>query len=193
MIAALILAAGESRRMGSPKALIPYNGLTFVEHLLAATRHPRIGITRVVLGAGADAIRTKLPVQNEQIVVNEGWESGPLSSIQAGLRSLPAENIEAAIICPVDHPLVTLRLIGAIVGAFDRAGKLIVVPTYLRRRGHPVLFSAKLFSELMAAPLDVGARAVVRAHSAEIEEVATEEEGVVLNLNDPAALAKLGG
>ena len=191
MIAALILAAGESRRMGSPKALIPYNGLTFVEHLLAATRHPRVGITRVVLGAGADEIRAKLPVTDEQIVVNEAWESGPLSSIQAGLRSLPAQGIEAAIICPVDHPLVTLRLIGAMVEAFDRSGKLIVLPTYLRRRGHPVLFSSKLFPELMSAPLDVGARAVVRAHRDEIAEVATEEEGVILNLNDPEALRKL--
>ena len=191
MIAALILAAGESRRMGSPKALIPYHGLTFVEHLLAATRLPRIGETRVVLGAGADVIRGQLPVKESQIVLNDAWESGPLSSIQAGLRSLPEEGVEAALICPVDHPLVTLRLIGAIVAAFDRSGKAIVLPTYLGRRGHPVLFASRLFSELMGAPLDVGARAVVRGHRGEIEEVPTEEEGVVLNLNDPEALARL--
>jgi molybdenum cofactor cytidylyltransferase len=191
MIAALILAAGESRRMGSPKALIPYHGLTFVEHLLAATRLPRIGETRVVLGAGAEEIRARLPVKDSQIVINDAWESGPLSSIQAGLRSLPEEGVEAALICPVDHPLVTLRLIGAIVAAFDRSGKAIVLPTYLGRRGHPVLFASRLFSELMGAPLDVGARAVVRGHRGEIEEVPTEEEGVVLNLNDPEALARL--
>jgi molybdenum cofactor cytidylyltransferase len=191
MIAALILAAGESRRMGSPKALIPYHGLTFVEHLLAATRLPRIGETRVVLGAGAEEIRARLPVKDSQIVINDAWESGPLTSIQAGLRSLPEEGVEAALICPVDHPLVTLRLIGAIVAAFDRSGKAIVLPTYLGRRGHPVLFASRLFSELMGAPLDVGARAVVRAHRGEIEEVPTEEEGVVLNLNDPEALARL--
>jgi molybdenum cofactor cytidylyltransferase len=191
MIAALILAAGESRRMGSPKALIPYHGLTFVEHLLAATRLPRIGETRVVLGAGAEEIRGRLPVKDSQIVINDAWESGPLTSIQAGLRSLPEDGVEAALICPVDHPLVTLRLIGAIVAAFDRSGKAIVLPTYLGRRGHPVLFASRLFSELMGAPLDVGARAVVRAHRGEIEEVPTEEEGVVLNLNDPEALARL--
>jgi molybdenum cofactor cytidylyltransferase len=191
MIAALILAAGESRRMGSPKALIPYHGLTFVEHLLAATRLPRIGETRVVLGAGAEEIRGRLPVKDSQIVINDAWESGPLTSIQAGLRSLPEDGVEAALICPVDHPVVTLRLIGAIVAAFDRSGKAIVLPTYLGRRGHPVLFASRLFSELMGAPLDVGARAVVRAHRGEIEEVPTEEEGVVLNLNDPEALARL--
>jgi molybdenum cofactor cytidylyltransferase len=191
MIAALILAAGESRRMGSPKALVPYHGLTFVEHLLAATRVPRIGETRVVLGAGAEEIRGRLPVKDAQIVINDTWETGPLSSIQAGLRSLPENDIEAALICPVDHPLVTLRLITAIVSAFDRSGKAIILPSYLGRRGHPVLFASRLFAELMAAPLDVGARAVVRAHRGEIEEVPTEEEGVVLNLNDPEALARL--
>jgi len=191
MIAALILAAGESRRMGRPKALIPFQGLTFVEHLLAATRLPRIGETRVVLGAGAAEIRGRLPVGDSQIVVNEEWESGPLSSIWAGLRSLPDSDIEGALICPVDHPLVTLRLIGGIVAAFDRSGKAIVLPTFLGRRGHPVLFASRLFSELMSAPLDVGARAVVRAHRGEIEEVPTEEEGVVLNLNDPEAMGRL--
>jgi molybdenum cofactor cytidylyltransferase len=192
MIAALILAAGESRRMGSPKALLPYRGLTFVEHLLAATRVPRIGATRVVLGAGAAEIRGRLPVRDSEIVVNEDWESGPLSSIWAGLRSLPDSDVEAALICPVDHPLVTLRLIAGIIAAFDRSGKAIVLPTFLGRRGHPVLFASRLFSELMGAPLDVGARAIVRAHRGEIEEVPTEEEGVVLNLNDPEALGRLG-
>jgi CTP:molybdopterin cytidylyltransferase MocA len=176
--------------MGSPKALIPYHGLTVVEHLLAATRVPRVGETRVVLGAGAEEIRGQLPVRESQIVINDAWESGPLSSIQAGLRSLP-EDVEGALICPVDHPLVTLRLIGGLVEAFDRSGKAIVLPTYLGRRGHPVLFASRLFLELMDAPLDVGARAVVRAHRAEIEEVPTAEEGVVLNVNDPEALARL--
>jgi CTP:molybdopterin cytidylyltransferase MocA len=93
MIAALILAAGESRRMGSAKALVSYHGLTFVEHLLAATRVPRIGETRVVLGAGAEEIRGRLPVKDAQIVINDAWETGPLSSIQAGLRSLPENDI----------------------------------------------------------------------------------------------------
>jgi molybdenum cofactor cytidylyltransferase len=144
-----------------------------------------------VLGAGADEIRAKLPVKDSQIVVNEDWESGPLSSIQAGLYSLTEGDVEAALICPVDHPLVTLRLVGEIVAAFDRSGKAIVLPTYLGKRGHPVLFASRLFAELMTAPLDVGARAVVRAHPSEIETVVTEEEGVILNLNDPGALAAL--
>lgn len=190
MIAAVILAAGESRRMGSPKALVPYRGLTFVEHLLAATRHPRIGVTRVVLGAGAAEIRQKLPIEDSHIVINPDWEKGPLTSIQAALRSLPGE-IEGALICPVDHPLVTLHLVVSLIDSFESTGQAIVLPTYHGRRGHPVLFRSSLFPELMAAPLDVGARAVVRAHPREIAAVPTEEEGVVLNLNDPDALKRL--
>ena len=84
MIAAIILAAGESRRMGSPKALVRFGGLTFVAHLFAATRHPRIGLRRVVLGAGADEIRSQLPQSDATIVINDEWEKGPLSSIHAG-------------------------------------------------------------------------------------------------------------
>jgi molybdenum cofactor cytidylyltransferase len=192
MIAAIILAAGESRRMGSPKALVPLRGLTFVEHLVAATRHPRVGLTRIVLGAGASDIRPRLHADASTIVVNHEWEKGPLSSIQAGLRSLEGTEVEGALICPVDHPLVTLHLVSSMIEAFDATNSAIILPTYHGRRGHPVLFSSTLFSELMAAPMETGARTVVRAHANDIASVPTEEEGVILNLDDPAALTILG-
>ncbi|MFZ0910579.1 MAG: nucleotidyltransferase family protein [Candidatus Acidiferrales bacterium] len=192
MIAAIILAGGESRRMGSPKALVGFRGLTFVEHLLAATRHPRIGVTRIVLGAGADSIRSQLTAGTSKIVVNLEWEKGPLSSIQTGLRSLDGAEVEGALLCPVDHPLVTLHLVASMIEAFDATRCAIVLPTYHGRRGHPVLFRSTLFHELMAAPMDTGARAVVRAHANEIASVPTEEEGVILNLDDPASMTELG-
>jgi len=192
MIAAVILAAGESRRMGSPKALVPFRGLTFVEHLLTATRHPRIGAVRVVLGSGAENIRKRLRADPSKIVVNQEWEKGPLSSIQTALRSLDCEGVEGALICPVDHPLITQQLVAAMIQAFDATNGLIVIPTYRGKRGHPVLFRSALFPELMAAPMETGARAIVRAHGNEIATVPTEEEGVILNLDDPAALTRLG-
>jgi molybdenum cofactor cytidylyltransferase len=191
MIAAIILAAGESRRMGRPKALVSYRGLTFVEHLLNATRHPRIGERRVVLGARAEEIREQLPAGDFSIVVNQEWEKGPLSSIHAALRTLPSSGVEGVMILPVDHPLVSPELIAAVIGAFDETGRGIAVPVYRGKRGHPVLFRDTFLPELMTAALDVGARAVVRAHLDEIVKVPTEEEGVILNLNDAAALARL--
>jgi len=92
------------------------------------------------------------------------------------------------LLCLVDHPLITSHLVAELIEVFDTTGKSIVLPTYHGRRGHPVLFRNTLYGELMAAPLDVGARAVVRAHANDIAAVPTEEEGVILNLNDPDTL-----
>jgi molybdenum cofactor cytidylyltransferase len=190
MLAAAILAAGESKRMGQPKALVPFQGSTFVEHLIAATRHPRVGITRVVLGAGAEAIRGSLKVEPAWIVVNADWPTGQLSSIHAAIRSLPAGATEGILVCPVDHPLVSAHLVAALIAAFDAGGKMIVLPKHNGRRGHPVLFGAGAYEELLAAPVAVGARQVVWNHAAEVIEVETEEEGVLLNLNDPETVRK---
>jgi molybdenum cofactor cytidylyltransferase len=192
-LAAAILAAGESRRMGRPKALVPFDGLTFVEHLLAASRHPRVGIVRLVLGANAESVGAELKLDAETIVVNEGWQRGQLSSIQAAIRSLPADATGGLLLCPVDHPLVTLRLVSQLIAEFDAGKNLIVLPTHLGRRGHPVIFHASLYDELLAASPDVGARQVVWAHAGEITEIPTDEAGVILNLNDPETMRKALG
>jgi molybdenum cofactor cytidylyltransferase len=189
-LAAAILAAGESRRMGRPKALVPLDGITFVEHLLAATCHPRVGIVRVVLGSNAEGIRAELKLDSSTIVVNQHWQQGQLSSIQAAIRSLPPGATDGLLLCPVDHPLVTLRLVSQLIAQFDASEKPIVLPTHLGRRGHPVIFRHTLYDELLAASPEIGARQVVWAHSGEIAEVATDEAGVILNLNDPETVKK---
>jgi molybdenum cofactor cytidylyltransferase len=187
-LAAAILSAGESRRMGRPKALLPYRGRTFLEHLLEITRHPRIAVQRVILGAGAEDILAHLALDPANVVINSEWPLGQLSSIQAAVRGLPGGTVEGLLVCPVDHPLISAGLVAALVAAFDSGGMEIVVPTYNGKRGHPVLFRAALFDELLAAPANLGARAVVWAHAAGVLEVPTTEEGVTLNLNDPATL-----
>jgi molybdenum cofactor cytidylyltransferase len=190
MLAAVILSGGESRRMGSPKALLPYQGRPFLEHLLEVTAHPKIGVRRIVLGAHAGPILKALNIHPDEVVVNEQWEKGQLSSIHAALHSLPP-GTDGMLLCLVDHPLVSATLVGDLIVRFYAQQKLIVVPTYNGKRGHPVIFSSRLYGELLAAPLEVGARAVVRAHASEVEEVPTNEEGTVLNLNDPEALKKV--
>ena len=190
MLAAVILSAGASSRMGRPKALLPYREGTFLEHLIEVTRHPLIGVTRVVLGAGAEVIRTIAKLDPSVVVLNEAWEQGQLSSICAGLRSLEGIDTDGIVLCPVDHPLVTARLVSDLVEQFYENKKAIVLPTFKGRRGHPVIFSKALFGELLAAPADMGARSVVWAHAADIAEVLTDEEGVILNLNDPDMLKR---
>src|ERR1700674_5183378 len=190
MLAAAILAACESRRMGTPKALIPYRGRTFVEHLLEVTRHPRVSVPRIVLGAGASEMREKLSGQEAAIVVNPNWYSGQLSSIHAAIRSLPQGTTEGLILCPVDHPVVSAKLVSELIDAFDASRKLIILPTFQGRRGHPVIFHATLYEELLSARPEIGARQVVWAHADDVAEVPTDEEGVTLNLNDPETLKK---
>jgi molybdenum cofactor cytidylyltransferase len=188
LLAAVILSAGASSRMGRPKALLPYREGTFLEHLIQVTRHPRIGVTRVVLGAGAEVIRTLAKIDPSIVVLNEDWQQGQLSSVQAGLRSLEGLITDGIVLCPVDHPLVSGPLVSDLIAHFYADSKSIVLPTYKGRRGHPVIFSSALYGELLAAPADKGARAVVWAHAADVLEVPTDEEGVVLNLNDPEML-----
>jgi molybdenum cofactor cytidylyltransferase len=188
LLAAVILSAGASRRMGRPKALLPYREGTFLEHLIQVTQHPRIHVTRVVLGAGADEIRNIAKLDDSVVVLNSNWEQGQLSSICAGIRSLEGVETEGIVLCPVDHPLVSATLVGHLIEQFYMNRKPIVLPTYNGRRGHPAIFSSVLYADLLSAPADKGARAVVWAHSAEILEVPTDEEGVVLNINDPDML-----
>jgi len=201
--------------MGSPKALLLYRGHAFLEHLLEITRSaasaftsaspsgisqwksPGIGITRVVLGAHAEKISGALALDPEIVVVNPHWDQGQLSSIQAAIRSLPEGQTDGPtdgmILFLVDHPLISAALVHRLVAEFYRSGRPIVVPTLRGKRGHPVIFGAPLYGELLAAPVDQGARAVVWAHAAEVLEVPTDEEGVLLNLNDPDTLHRVMG
>ncbi len=198
--------------MGSPKALVPFRGRTFLQRLLdvvhqsateIATRYrgpnsdkpaasPRIGIghTRVVLGAKADHIREELGLDPGMIIVNPHWQNGQLSSIQAAISGISQEQTDGVLLFLVDHPLVGPEMVSKLVEQFYDSGRPIVLPKFRGKRGHPAIFAQRLYGELLAAPADQGARAVVWNHSAEVLEVATDDEGVVLNLNDPESLRR---
>jgi molybdenum cofactor cytidylyltransferase len=192
MLAAVILAGGASRRMGAPKALLSYQGRPFLEHLLDVARHPKIGVRRIVLGADAEPIAKEVNLSSDEIVINDQWEKGQLSSIQAALRSLPPQT-DGVILLLIDHPLISSTLVSELVESFYSSSKPIVLPVHEGRRGHPVIFSSALYQELMDAPLETGARSVVWAHAGEVQIVQTSEEGCVLNLNDPDTMKKALG
>jgi CTP:molybdopterin cytidylyltransferase MocA len=192
MLAAVILSGGASSRIGSPKALLPYQGRPFLEHLLEVTKHAKICTRRVVLGAHAAAITKTVPLAADEVVINEDWEKGQLSSIQTALRSLPA-NTDGMLLCLIDHPLISASLVNDLIEEFYKSATNIILPTYEGRRGHPVIFPARLYEELLNAPIDRGARAVVWAHASDVSEVSTTEQGCVLNLNDPETLRRAMG
>jgi molybdenum cofactor cytidylyltransferase len=194
MLAAIILSGGASQRMGSPKALLPYRGRPFLEHLMAVTAHAKIGVRRIVLGAHAALISKAVQFATDEVVINDDWEKGQLSSIQAGIRSLP-RGTDGMILCLIDHPLISAGLVGDLIERFytEETRPHIVLPVYQGKRGHPVIFSAGVYEELLAAPLDQGARSVVWAHARDVAEVVTTEQGCALNLNDPETMRRVLG
>jgi molybdenum cofactor cytidylyltransferase len=194
MLAAVVLSGGASQRMGSPKALLPYQGRPFLEHLIAVTSHPKIGARRIVLGAHAELIADAVRLAADEMVINAEWEKGQLSSIQAGIRSLPA-GTDGMLLCLIDHPLISATLVDELIERFYSGPAMppIALPVYQGKRGHPVIFSSGVYEELMAAPLEQGARAVVWAHAGEVAEVVTSEQGCVLNLNDPGTMQRVLG
>jgi molybdenum cofactor cytidylyltransferase len=192
VLAAVILSGGASQRMGSPKALLPYRGKTFLEHLREVSTHPQIRERRIVLGPHAEAIRSAVPLPDSEIVLNPDWEKGQLSSIHAAIRTLP-DDLDGLILFLVDHPAVSSSLVGQLIDRFysENPRPRIALPKYKDRRGHPVIFASSLFPELLAASMERGARDVVWSHASEVAEVPTLEEGCVLNVNDPEALQKI--
>lgn len=189
--AGLILAAGESRRMGSPKPLLRYRGQTFIDTLiglLAARCSPVI----VVLGSKADQIRSGV-ASDAVFVFNPDYLTGQTSSMQCGLRALPA-TAEGVVFTLADHPAVAASTIDALTAEHIRRPlPLIRVPRFAGRRGHPVWFSRAIVAEFLALPADGAARDVVYSHTAETEYLDVDDPGVVADIDDPAAYRALPG
>ena len=182
MLHAIVLAAGASRRMGSPKALLNIGEKTFLRHIVDLLSSAGLTRVTIVLGADEEKLRLSLEWFDGTIAVNQHWQEGQLSSIITGLDSLDPGRTRGAMICPVDHPLLATELLLTLVRAFETSGKKIVVPTHEGRRGHPVIFDASLFPELRLAPREAGARALLHAHPDEVKEIPTTERGVGIDI-----------
>jgi molybdenum cofactor cytidylyltransferase len=189
MIVAIVLAAGESSRMGQPKALLPIEGIRFIEKIVNSLESTRVGKIVVVLGHNAEEMRLKIADLPVELVINRDYKQGQLSSLLAAIRSVVssgyANDVDGVLVHLVDHPYISPDLVNLMIERFYRSKKLIVVPRYRERRGHPVIFSKALFAELLATPLDQGAKAVVRAHSSETLEIVTDDEGVTIDIDTP--------
>ncbi len=185
-VAGIILAAGESRRMGRDKALLPLGRETFLTHLIE-TLPGEVSPLVVVLGHHADEIESRIrPGRNVPILRNPDYPLGQLSSLKVALRFLQKEPLAGALVCLVDHPAISQTVIRQMLERFRKISPGIVIPTFQGRRGHPVLFAASLFAELLDAPMEAGARFVVSAHANEVELVETGEEGILLDVDLPA-------
>jgi len=186
MISAVILSAGESSRMGRPKALLPIDGQTFIEKIVGALKDAQVGKVLVILGHNAEEMRRRIEHLPVEILVNPNYKMGQLSSLQTAVRRLEADgDCDGMLVHLVDHPYIDAKLVKVMIERFYDGGKLIVVPRYGAKRGHPVIFSRKLFGELLAAPMDQGAKAVVNAHRDETLEIDTQDSGVTVDIDTP--------
>jgi molybdenum cofactor cytidylyltransferase len=185
MLAAVVLSAGESSRMGRPKALLPVGESFFLDRIVTALRATKVGRIYVVLGHNAAALKEKIKDLPVTILINPDYSLGQLSSLHVALRALEKEAVEGIVLHLVDHPFIDAKLVDRMIDAFYASKKLIVVPLCRGRRGHPAIFSRGLFGELLAAPLDQGAKTVVRAHSADTLELETDDEGITCDIDTP--------
>jgi molybdenum cofactor cytidylyltransferase len=191
MIAGLILAAGESSRMGQDKALLSYRGRTFLETILATLRRTGLSPLVVVLGHHADVIQRAVPLEGCSVVVNREYRLGQTSSLQAGLRALASSEAEGVLMHLVDHPAVAADTIRTLVGAFASSRASVIVPTLGGRRGHPVLFARPLFAELLALDPAQGANTVVRRHQETTLFVPVDDEAILADIDDPESYRRL--
>jgi len=182
MIWAVVLAAGKSERMGSPKMLLPFGRKTMIEKVVARVlKSPVEGIV-VVLGASRNEIGRRLKAYPVMPVFNPDFERGMLSSIQNGLNALPAE-ARAALVVLGDQPGIPSSVVERLLAGFERSGKGIVLPVHLRRRGHPVLIDLKYKREIMDLDPGIGLRQLLLRHADDVLEVPVRTPSILKDID----------
>ena len=201
MNVAIILAAGESRRMGEPKQLLPFAGKTMLECVIDAFTTPMVGEILVVLGHNAEEIAAKLrvgeaPVEPQgatarrearppklRIVTNAGWKAGMVTSVQAGLRALPA-GTRLVLLALADQPRLQNATVKTLMGQFRRG---ILVPSYNGRQGHPLLFAVEYVPEILALDKSLTLKHFLANHPDELTRLIVEDVGVLVDIDDRAS------
>jgi molybdenum cofactor cytidylyltransferase len=190
MIWAVVLAAGESRRMGTQKLLLPFGDTSVVGAVVRTAGASRAGKVLVILGADREAVRRELAPRGVAFAVNDDFHLGMLSSVQAGFRALPPE-ARAAVIMLGDQPFLAAPVIDTVIAAYETAGRGLVIPTFRGRRGHPVLVDLKYRDEVLAFDQADGLRRLMRAHPDDVLEVETADANILRDLDTPEDYAGL--
>ena len=184
MINAIILAAGESKRMTKPKPLLTFGDHTFLEQIISVLKLSDVDQITVVLGAQAETVKKSIVLSETNIVINKDYSKGQLSSLIVAIEYTTKET-EAILVCLVDMPFITKEVVDEIISKFKQTNNPIIVPIFNKKRGHPVLFSRSLFNELINAPQEQGARYVLYSNEEKILELDTPESGILVGINTP--------
>jgi molybdenum cofactor cytidylyltransferase len=189
VILGIILAAGASRRMGAPKALLDYRGETFLDRLIRVVG--TVAEPLVVLGYRAEVVQAG-STRPAKFVVNPDPRRGQLSSLQTALAAAPTD-FEGFLFVPVDCPAVAEETVRRLAAAYARRdpATLFVIPRYGQKRGHPVFAAPPIASEILALPPAAQARDVVHSHVPDTLYVDVDDPGILADIDDPAAYRQL--
>ncbi len=187
-VAALILAAGGGRRYGGPKALVAHEGTLLLDRAVSVARQAGCEPVVVVLGAEADTVRTRVDLSGVRTVLNSSWRTGTGSALREGLAALADTEAPATVVLLVDTPGVTADAVSRVVKDADEA--TLRTATYRGQRGYPVLLGRSHWAGVaVLAAADVGARAYLLAHAAEVVAVACDDiaDGAEYRPPEPSA------
>ncbi len=196
MVSAVLLAAGESKRMGLNKLSLPWGRKSMFEHSLDTLLQSKVEEVIIVLGGRSEERRREIKGRlasagkKVKVVQNPYYKKGMSTSIRRGIKSIdPAAH--GILISLGDQPMLKARTINALIRAFAQRRGGIVVPSYRERRGHPVIFDRSYERELLGLKGDVGGKSVIERYPSEVSEVRTRSEGVITDIDTQEEYEKL--
>jgi molybdenum cofactor cytidylyltransferase len=185
MVSAIVLAAGESRRMGRPKQLLRLGDRTLLDLALDNVRNSSVEEIILVLGSSAAEIQQQVSTHGVKIVVNPAYQEGMASSLRAGIAALDASS-QAALIVLADQPCLRPTTLDRLIDHHRSKRPHIVIPTYKGFRGNPVLLDCSVFSEVMEIRGDIGCRAIFGSHTENIDKLEVDDPGILLDVDTSA-------
>ena len=192
MIVGIILSAGESKRMGTPKQLLPWGKTTILQQVIDNAQASRLGMILLVLGSGADDIAGKITISSKtHTIVNHNFKAGMSSSVKCGIKNAPAE-AEAYMLLLGDQPFIGPDIINNLIDSYHTGRHGIIVPVYNWQRGHPVIFDTKYKKELLSID-GQGAKEVIEKHAYDIFEVHVDSPNVLTDIDTPQDYQKALG
>jgi len=174
----IILAAGESKRMGFPKMLLTFNGKTMIENVIGNVRRSDADNTLVVLGAHKEILTDIIIKSNVKYCYNNNYKEGMLSSVKCGFKNLPSD-FKAALVFQGDQPLITPAVINSVINAYRSSGKGIVIPVHNKKRGHPLFLDRKYSIEIDRLDAREGLRSLAYKFPDDVLEVETDDTGIL--------------
>lgn len=182
-IGALVLAAGESKRMGESKLLLPFGQRTIIETVIGSVIKSKVDEILVVLGSEAERIEERIKAFPLRLTVNPDYKQSMLSSVRWGFKEI-SNTIQGILVCLGDQPSIPTDVIDKVIEAYRQTRKGIVVPTYHKRRGHPVLIDVKYSEEVQNLSPDVGLRGVVYDHPEDTHEVEVDTPSILRDIDN---------